>query len=250
MYIFLVGHPHPILFCAYAHFFRLDAGAFRLFSTWDDTASVTQFHPHETPLKFFTNENMCTSTRSESERMEKRPLPATIIVYENWEHLENFSIILQTLNARFKHMFAHFCTEMLSYGKHDNRRFSLCNYIYGNGHWNFIAFLIYSACNKYNNFIVLIVQQYWKMAPIFSAGQKWAISMKWGGISWMKLNWPVNWKLPKNLFEWFYSIRLCSWKLNERDLFSILEKIDKIIESTYSAVVNEWALLPQLITIN
>lgn len=79
---------------------------------------------------FFTNENMCTSTRSESERMEKRPLPATIIVYENWEHLENFSIILQTLNARFKHMFAHFCTEMLSYGKHDNRRFSLCNYIY------------------------------------------------------------------------------------------------------------------------
>lgn len=130
VYIFLVGHPHPILFCAYAHFFRLDAGAFRLFSTWDDTASVTQFHPHETPLKFFTNENMCTSTRSERERMEKRPLPATIIVYENWEHLENFSIILQTLNARFKHMFAHFCTETLSYGKHDNRRFSLCNYIY------------------------------------------------------------------------------------------------------------------------
>lgn len=51
-----------------------------------------------------------------------------------------------------------------------------------NGHWNFIAFLIYSACNKYNNFIVLIVQQYWKMAPIFSASQKWAISRNGGNF--------------------------------------------------------------------
>lgn len=78
---------------------------------------------------FFTNENMCTSTRSESERGDETIASNNYCLWklrtfgEFFHHSANIKRTIQ-------HMFAHFCTETLSYGKHDNRRFSLCNYIY------------------------------------------------------------------------------------------------------------------------
>lgn len=111
--IFLVSHLHPIyihiIFCAYAHFILLVAG---YHSAWWcvffclntrfklDVASAIQ----NSVWNFFPAVLIWCVYMWDR---EKDHLPATIIVYENWEHLANFSIILQTLNARFKHMFAH-----------------------------------------------------------------------------------------------------------------------------------------------